>query len=78
MLVRTAGGEARANVYSGSDLLLQDGELDVETTRSIQYPWDYNLSDVAAAGERLGVQITNTTSAGGPHDVEVSVRITPL
>lgn len=69
-------GEIMASVFSGSDVLLQNSEIDTKAVAEpIQYPWDYDIQDVAAAGERLGVTLTNTVDAD---IVRTVVRITPL
>lgn len=64
-----------ATVYSGSDLLQQEGPIPVKTTAP-SYPDDFLLSDVAAAGDRLNVQIRNADSAA--RIFTTVVRITPL
>lgn len=72
-----AGGNVNASVYSGSDVLLQDERIfEKAVAEPIQYPWDYGIQDVAAAGERLGVQLSN--QGAGAVDVRTVVRITPL
>ena len=66
-----------ASVFSGSDVLMQNEVLDqLAVATPIRYPDDYQIQDVAAAGERLGVQLTNT--GGAPGDVRTLVRITPV
>lgn len=66
-----------ASVFSGSDVLLQNSRIDsLALATPITYPDDYSLSDVAAAGERLGCALTNQT--GAVADVRTQVRITPL
>lgn len=74
--------EIRATVYSGSDVLQQQGPItnksDVTAgTRSAQYPYDFLLDDVAAAGERLSVQM-DIKNVGTTGTVDTVVRITPL
>lgn len=64
-----------ADVYSGSDTLAEQMGLSA-ANRTPVYPDDFTLDDVAAAGERLKVRVTNPT--GGNLDVNYSVRITPL
>ena len=46
------------------------------TATPILYPDHYYLQDVAAAGERIGVQAVNGT--GGVASFRTLVRITPL
>ena len=66
-----------ASVFSGSDVLMQASQIDnLALAVPITYPEDYSLSDVAAAGERLGCQLTNNT--GAVADVRTAAKITPL
>ena len=75
-ILADAGDVVNASVFSGSDVLLQNSQLDEKAVASpVQYPWDYDIQDVAAAGERLGVTLTNTTADA---IVRTVVRITPL
>lgn len=72
-----AGDTWLASIFSGSDVLLQGATLPILATASpILYPDHYLFNDVAAAGERLGVQLINQT--GGVADARTAVRITPL
>lgn len=65
-----------ASVFSGSDVLMQNAQIDVlAVANPIIYPDHYNLSDVAAAGERLGVTLQEAAAA--TPIVRTSVRITP-
>jgi hypothetical protein len=65
-----------ASVFSGSDVLLQSSQIDALALASpIIFPDHYSLQDVAAAGERLGCQLTNNT--GGVADVRTQVIINP-
>ena len=63
-----------ATVYSGSDVLLEQSPIDVKATAPT-YPDDFLVADAAAAGERLGVQITKV---GTTDAITIAVRITPL
>lgn len=65
-----------ATIYSGSDVLQQDGPTTVKATAAV-YPDDFMVSDVAAAGERLNVVLRETTGVATT-DIETVVRITPL
>lgn len=66
----------RASVYSGSDLLQQSSDLDVLAAANPHiYPDHYTLNDVAAANERLGVELTKISGAASV--VRTTVRITP-
>ena len=75
-LLADAGDTWTAAVFSGTDVLLQNSPIDaLALATPITYPDDYSLDDVAAAGERLGCQLTNGT--GAVADVRTQVRITP-
>lgn len=63
------------DVYSGSDTLVESGVVSAANRVPI-YPDDYDLTDVAAAGERLKVRLRNTTGAN--IIVNTTVRLTPL
>lgn len=62
------------DVYSGSDTLIESGDVS-SANRSPIYPDDFNLTDVAGAGERIKVRIRNTT--GAAIIAKTTVRITP-
>jgi hypothetical protein len=65
-----------ATVYSGPDLLQQEGQVTIKAANSAPvYPDDYHLEDDAAAGDRLSVQLRNTTGAN--IDVFTYIKITP-
>lgn len=72
----TGTNALKATVFSGSDVLQEQSEVDVKTTRNAIYPDDFTLQDVAAAGERIGVQLDSVASAGA--ECLTVVRITPL
>lgn len=73
------GGAVEASMFSGSDVLLENAPLDEKpATEPITFPDDYDIQDVAAAGERLGLTIRETAGAIGPTTVRTVVRITPL
>lgn len=66
-----------ATVYSGSDLLQQEGPAVIRAAGALPVnPDDFYLTDVAAPGDRLSVQLRNTTGAG--ISTRVVVQITPL
>jgi len=76
-LLSDAGDAWDASVFSGSDVLMQNSRIDaLALATPIQYPEDFILTDVAAAGERLGCQLTN--QSGIAADVRTVVRITPV
>lgn len=62
-----------ATVYSGSDVLQQEAPVSVSADPP-KYPDDFLLQDVAAAGERLNVQLRATAASV----VTTVVKITPL
>jgi len=65
-----------ATVYSGPDLLLQEGPTTIKAANTVPvYPDDYHLEDDAAAGDRLSVLLRNTT--GGAIVVYTYCKITP-
>ncbi len=66
-----------ATVFSGSDLLQQEGPVVIRAAGAFPLAdQDFYLADVAQAGERLSVQLRNTTA--GAIASRVVVRITPL
>ena len=76
-LLADAGDTWNGSVFSGSDVLMQDSVIDnLATATPIQYPEHFTLQDVAAAGERIGITLTNNT--GGVADQRTVVRITPM
>lgn len=71
-----AAAVVNASVFSGSDVLMQNALIDdLAVANPIIYPDHYNLSDVAAAGERLGVTLQEMAAATPV--VRTAVRITP-
>lgn len=66
-----------ATVYSGSDLLQQNGPVTVKTAAECVYPDDFFLDDVVMPGERLSVQLTETAGVATT-DIQTTVIITPL
>jgi len=68
-------GDVLATVYSGTDVLQQQGPITIKPAGNAVYPDDFLLDDVAAAGERLNVQVQ---SALGAAVVDTVVKITPL
>lgn len=69
------GHEVLGDVYSGQDVLMENGPLNSQARMPV-YPDDFTLTDVAAAGERLKIRLRN--SGAGAHVVQISLRITPL
>jgi len=68
--------EVDVTVYSGSDVLQQNGPATVKATSPV-YPDDFLLDDVAAQGERLNV-VLRETAGTGTVDIQTVVKITPL
>ena len=65
-----------ATVYSGPDLLMQEGPTTIKAANTLPvFPDDYHLEDDAAEGDRLSIVLRNTTGAGIV--VYTAVRITP-
>lgn len=76
-ILADTGATVNASVYSGSDVLLQNSLVDILAVASpIINPDHYNLSDVAAAGERLSVELSEM--AAGTPVVRTSVMIQPM
>jgi hypothetical protein len=74
-ILQTGGTDANlATVFSGSDVLQEQSPIDVKATAPT-YPDDFLLADAAAAGERLGIQVTKVDTNDA---INVAVRITPL
>jgi len=74
-VVGDAAGAARATVQSGSDVLMEESSIS-RLARIPLTPDDFSLTDVASAGERLKIQLRNTSA--GAIDVFWAVKITPL
>jgi len=66
-----------ATVFSGTDILQQAGPITVKLDGQPVYPDDFLLDDVAAAGERLSVELRKADGATATV-VETVVKITPL
>jgi len=74
---------ARATVFSGSDILQQQGPITDKSAVTAQsqnavYPDDFLLDDVAAAGERLSVQLDIPADTTFDSVFDTVVKITPL
>lgn len=66
-----------ATIYSGSDLLSDEGPVAIRAINIPPlYPDDFWHNDVAAAGDRLKVNVRDTS--GAARVVMVVVRITPI
>ena len=76
-ILADAGDVFNAFVASGSDILMQNSQVDqLAIATPITFPDDYALSDLAANTERLGCQLTNLT--GAVADIRTSVKINPV
>jgi len=72
-----------ATVYSGSDILQQrsgitDKSDTTAQTKNAVYPDDFLLDDVAAAGERLSVELNIPPDLTFDSLIDTVVKITPL
>lgn len=66
-----------STVFSGSDLLQQEGPAVIRAAGALPVnPDDFYLTDVAAPGDRLSVQLRNTT--GAAISARTVVQITPI
>lgn len=66
-----------ATVSSGSDVLQEEAPTSVKAINVAPvYPDDYDLTDTAAPGDRLKIQLRDTS--GAARVVMTSVKITPL
>lgn len=74
-VIGDAGGNHRATIQSGSDVLMEESPIS-RAARVPIWPDDYDLSDVAAQGDRLKIAVRNLSA--GALDVFWAVRITPL
>lgn len=72
------GDTFTATVISGTDVLMGPADQidNLATTTPITFPQDYQLQDVAAAGERLVCEVTN--QSGGVATFRTCVMITPV
>lgn len=73
-LVGSATG-LECDVYTGQDALCERMAPSTQNRFPV-FPDDYNLEDVAAAGERVKIRVTNTTA--GALTLFYAVRITPV
>lgn len=67
--------DLRIDVYSGTDVLAEN-YIPSAQNRVPVWPDDFNLNDVAAAGERIKIRVRNTNGAAA-RTVFFSTRITP-
>lgn len=75
--INTTPGAITATVYSGSDVLQQSGSVTEKAAPiAISAADDFLLQDVAAGGERLSIELRN--SSGAALDVICAVQILPV
>lgn len=66
-----------ATIYAGTDLLMQEGPVDIKAVNQLPiYPDNFHVNDEVAATDRLNVTVRNTT--GGALVVILVLRISPL
>ena len=73
-------GNAVMNIFSGSDILVQNGDVPLKGS-AIVYPDDFLISDVAAAGERISVEVTVSGASDADNDsltIRTVARLTPV
>lgn len=76
-ILADAGDAINADFFSGSDVVMQNSPLDtLAVATPIRYPDDFQIQDVAGAGERLGITLRDTSGVGGT--ARTVVRITRL
>lgn len=77
-ILADAGDTFNATIISGTDILMGPADrLDnLAIATPLTFPQDYQLQDVAAAGERLVCEVTNAT--GGVATFRTAVMITPV
>lgn len=64
-----------ATVQSGADVLMEESPINIQNRFGV-FPDDFDLSDVAGAGERQIVKLRNTSA--GTLTYYVSMQIDPL
>jgi hypothetical protein len=69
------GVDLRVDAYSGQDVLMEGASMSAQNRIPV-WPDDYQLRDVAAAGERIKVRVRNTNAAA--RTIYYALRITPL
>ena len=73
----TTPGAITATVFSGSDVLQQDGPVTEKAAADLRISAqdDFLIQDVAAGGERISIQLRNSSAAA--IDVLTAVQIYP-
>lgn len=70
------GADLRVDVYSGQDVLMENAPMSAQNRIPV-YPDDFQLTDVAAGGERIKIRVRNV-NAGAARSINFAVRITPI
>lgn len=66
--------DLRIDVYSGQDVILEDGQPSAANRMPI-YPDDFTLTDFAGHGERMKIRVRNLNAAA--RNLFVCLRINP-
>ncbi|SRR6266487_1710745 len=66
-----------ATIYAGTDLLMEEGPVDLKAASQLPvYPDNFHVNDEVAAGDKLKCQVRNTTASAAV--VNLVLRINPL
>jgi hypothetical protein len=76
-IVEAATVNLQATVYSGSDVLQQQGPISAKAGHIPVYPDDFLLNDTSLRGDRLSVIIQNLGTTATTAPISTAVRITP-
>ena len=75
-VLTSPAGQVEATIYSGSDVLMEGSLIDEKATTDPITIFDFQVDDVADAGERLSITVRETAGVGAT--VRALVRLTPL
>lgn len=70
------GADLRVDVYSGTDVIMENARCNIQNRLPV-WPDDFDLDDVALAGELLKIRVRNL-SAAAARTVHWAVRIEPF
>jgi len=74
-----AADVVRASIFSGSDVLLEDADVDqLAVGTPIKPSEDLQVTDVAAAGEKLGMRLRNAAAVATTGIIRVLVILNPI
>jgi hypothetical protein len=76
-IVEAATVNLQATVYSGSDVLQQQGPVSAKAGHIPVYPDDFLLNDTSLRGDRLSVILQNLGTTATTAPISTAVRITP-